>query len=89
MARAKTVKNLHLNELSADSAVRGVGLGAGESPGEAAIVVFVARGQLHSPIPTILDGVEVRVKAIGPIKAYSQWACPEGKPPESDLPSLR
>jgi hypothetical protein len=76
MARAKIVKNAHRSELTADAAVLGVGLGASEIPGEAAIIVFVERGKTHAPIPTNLDEVEVRVKTIGPIKAYGQLTCP-------------
>ena len=34
------------------------------------------RGKTHAPIPTNLDEVEVRVKTIGPIKAYGQLTCP-------------
>jgi hypothetical protein len=65
-----------LGELTADPAVLGVGVGAGDNAGEAAIVVFVERGKLHQPIPASLDGVKTKVITIGPIRAFGGPICP-------------
>jgi hypothetical protein len=89
MEQAKAAKSVHLAELTADPAVLGVGIGAGEAAGEASIVVFVARGRPHAAIPARLDGVEVRVKTIGPFKAYGKLRCPADKFADSGLTSLR
>ena len=75
LARAQTVKSAHLHGLVTDPAVLGVGVGAGASSADAAIVVFVERGKSHHPIPQSLDGLEVRVKEIGPIKAFGAMTC--------------
>lgn len=85
---AEQTKRIHLAELSADPAVLGVGIGAGETPGEAAIVVFIARGKAHAAISASLDGLQVRIKTIGPIKAYERLLCPAGSR-DSSLTSLR
>jgi hypothetical protein len=89
MEQAKAAKSAHLAELTADPAVLGVGIGAGEAVGEASIVVFVARGKPHAAIPARLDGVEVRVKTIGPFKAYGKLRCPADKLADSGFTSLR
>lgn len=89
VARAAAVKSAHLAEWTADPAVLGVGIGAGEAPGEAAVVVFVARGKSIPHIPAIVQGVKVKVKTIGPIKAYGRSICPRVKPFDLTLPSLR
>ena len=89
MERAKAAKSAHLAELTADPAVLGVGIGTGEAAGEAAIVVFMARGKPHEAIPARLDGVEVQVKTIGPFKAYGKLLCPAGTGVDSTLTSLR
>ena len=78
MARAKMVKSNYFATLAADPAVLGVGVGAGESPGEAAIVVFVERGKPHRQFPPSLDGVSVAIRTIGPIRALGVSDCPAG-----------
>jgi hypothetical protein len=89
MARAEAVKKNYLAELSADPAVLGVGVGAGDVPGTAAIVVFVQRGKAHRSIPATLDGVATRVRTIGPIRAFSRISCPARDPVRSSLSALR
>ncbi len=85
--RAKTAKRKHLAELAADPAVLGVGVGAGEKSGEAAIVVFVEQEKSHRPIPASLDGVTVQVKTIGPLRAFGRSSCSTMK--DADAISLR
>jgi hypothetical protein len=89
MARAEAVKKNYLAALSADPAVLGVGVGAGEGAGTAAIVVFVEREKTHRAVPPVLDGVKTRVKAVGPIRAFTGFFCPAGDAVPSRLTSLR
>ena len=79
MAHAKLVKSNYFGTFAADPAVLGVGVGAGQSPGEAAIVVFVERGKPHRQFPPSLDGVSVAIRTIGPIRAFGGSDCPAGE----------
>jgi hypothetical protein len=76
--RAKIAKTKYLATLTADPAVLGVGIGAGDKAGEAAIVVFVEREKARRPIPAILDGVAIQVKTIGPLRAFGTSFCSAG-----------
>ena len=67
-----------------DPAVIGVGVGAADAAGEAAIVVFVDKDKQHAPIPATLDGVKVKVRSVRPFKAFERLACP----PEKAAPKL-
>jgi hypothetical protein len=87
--KAKAAKNTHLAELISDPAVLGVGIGAGTAESEAAVVVFLAQGKRHGPIPPSLDGIEVKVKSIGSFKAYGKLICPSAKVVDSSQTSLR
>jgi len=70
VARAITVKDAHKQELSAHSAVQGVGVAASlDAPGEAAIMVYVLKGQPHDFVPASYDGVRTRVKETTEFKA--------------------
>ncbi|MGC2723083.1 MAG: hypothetical protein WA224_03905 [Candidatus Acidiferrales bacterium] len=60
---ARQIKEKHVAELMSDPAVQGVGVGASfDSPGEAAIGIFVLKNKPHQPIPTTIDGVRTRIK---------------------------
>jgi hypothetical protein len=76
VARASTAKNNHLTSLIADPAVLGVGVGAGDSPGEAAIIVLVEKGKPHAPIPATLDGVKTKVRAVERFRALGSCPAP-------------
>ncbi len=89
MEQARTAKSAHLAELTSDPAVLGVGIGAGDAAGEAAIVVFVTREKPHQPIPAGLDGIQVKVKVVGPFKAYGKLLCSAQPRVDSNLDSLR
>jgi hypothetical protein len=82
IARAEAAKRNHLAALTADPAVLGVGIGAGTTPGSAAIVVFVERGQVHRSIPPTLDGVTTRVRIVGPLHAFGNRSCSSMARPE-------
>jgi hypothetical protein len=75
MIRAKAVKTTYADELMSDPAVFGVGVTAGDVPGEAAIMVLVEQGKSHRPIPSTLNGVKVKVRYGQRIRAFS--SCPD------------
>jgi hypothetical protein len=89
MARAVRAKNVHLAELTRDPAVLGVGIGTGSRPREAAIVVFLQRGQAARQIPPSLDGVGTRIRTIGRLRALGTGTCPALRQVHASLNSLR
>ncbi len=63
IARAKVVHAAHADEWMNKSGVQGVGIGSSvDSPGEAALIIFLIRGFPHDPIPLVIDGVRTRVR---------------------------
>jgi hypothetical protein len=63
IAQAKTVQTAHLDEWMSKAGVQGVGVGSSaDAPGEAALVIFVIRGEAHDPIPPVIDGLRTRVR---------------------------
>jgi hypothetical protein len=74
--------------LMTDPAVIGVGVGAGDKPGEAAIVVFLERGKPHRPLPAALDGVLVKTRTIGPLQAFAGESCEKEEDRSRDFDPL-
>ena len=74
--RAINAKKNHVAALMADPAIIGVGVGAGDRPGEAAIIVFADQTKSHRLIPATLDGVKTIVKNVEPFHAFDVEACP-------------
>src|SRR5439155_11296918 len=74
--RAMNAKKNHVAALMADPAIIGVGVGAGERPGEAAIIVFADQTKSHQLIPATLDGVKTKVKNVERFHAFDVEACP-------------
>jgi hypothetical protein len=63
VARAKAVHTAHLEELLKRAGVQGVGITSSvDSPGEAALMIFLIRGVAHDPIPPVIDGLRTRVR---------------------------
>jgi hypothetical protein len=63
VARAKVVHAAHADEWMKKSGVQGVGIGSSvDSPGEAALVIFLIRGAAHEAIPPVIDGLRTRVR---------------------------
>ncbi len=61
--RAIAIQQKHLERLSSDPAVQGVGVAASmDSPGEAALILYVLKGKTHNPIPATIDGLRTRIK---------------------------
>ncbi len=62
-SRAKAVHTAHVDELMKQSGVQGVGIGSSvDSPGEAALVIFLIRGVPHDAVPAVIDGLRTRVR---------------------------
>jgi hypothetical protein len=63
VARAKVVHAAHAEELLKRAGVQGVGITSSvDSPGEAALMIFLIRGVAHDPIPAVIDGLRTRVR---------------------------
>lgn len=70
LARAKTVHSAHVDEWMQKPGVQGFGIGSSaDSPGEAAIVIFLIRGAAHPAIPPLIDGVRTRVRVSSRFRA--------------------
>ena len=62
-ARAKTVHAAHVAGLMIQTGIQGVGIASSlDSPGEAALMIFVIRGVPLGPIPAVIEGVRTRVR---------------------------
>ena len=61
--RAKVVHAAHAQEWMKQPGVQGVGITSSvDSPGEAALMIFLIRGVTHDPIPPVIDGLRTRVR---------------------------
>jgi hypothetical protein len=68
--RAKAVHTAHVAELMQQPGVQGVGITSSvDSPGEAALMIFVIRGVPHNAIPPVIDGLRTRVRESSPFRA--------------------
>jgi hypothetical protein len=62
-SRAKAVHTARVEELMKKPGVQGVGIGSSvDAPGEAALVLFLIRGELHDAIPPVIDGLRTRIR---------------------------
>jgi hypothetical protein len=63
MARAKIVHEAHTQELLSQPGVQGVGITSSvDAPGEAALMIFLVRGEAHNAIPPLIDGLRTRLR---------------------------
>ena len=61
--RARVVHSAHVSELMKQHGIQGVGItSSADSPGEAALMIFVIRGVAYDPIPAVIDGLRTRVR---------------------------
>lgn len=75
--RVMEIKGRHMHDLMTTSGVIGVGVGAGDTPGKAAIIVLVQKGKEPGPIASKVEGVPTKVREVERFRAYSgPWACP-------------
>jgi hypothetical protein len=62
--RAKAVHEAHVAELMKQPGVQGVGItSSADAPGEAALMIYLIRGEKHNLIPVTVDGLRTRVRA--------------------------
>jgi hypothetical protein len=62
-ARAKVVHAAHVDEQMNQPGVQGVGITSSvDAPGDAALMIFVVRGEAHNAIPPLIDGLRTRVR---------------------------
>jgi hypothetical protein len=63
MQHADVVRSAHAKALMQQPGVQGVGITSSvDSPGEAALMIFVIRGVTHPPLPPVMDGLRTRVR---------------------------
>lgn len=86
-ARVAAIKQQYAEQLLRDNpAIFGVGVGASEdSPGEAAVVLFVDRDMSYTP-PAVLDGARVKVRRSDRFRA---WGWNESQQPRACFSSRR
>ena len=79
MARAKTAHSAHVDEWMKQPGVQGFGVtSSADSPGEAALMIFLIRGAAHNSIPALVDGVRTRVRESSRFHAGSDGLRPGG-----------
>lgn len=70
LARAKAVHDAHAEEWMQKPGVQGVGISSSvDAPGEAALIIFLIRGEPHDEIPAVIDGLRARVRESSPFRA--------------------
>jgi len=87
VAAATMVKEKYVQQLMADPAVLGVGVGASEDAvGEPAVVIFVDKNAQHAPIPAQLDGIRTKVILTDRFRALSATTSQTNQPAQTALP---
>jgi hypothetical protein len=63
MQAALVVHAAHASDLMKQPGVQGVGItSSADAPGEAALMIYLIRGQQHNAIPAVIDGLRTRVR---------------------------
>jgi hypothetical protein len=79
VTRAKAVQTVHVDEWMKKAGVQGVGITSSlDSPGEAALLIYLIRGVDRPAIPAVIDGVRTRVREGSRFKAGLDGATPGG-----------
>ena len=77
MARAKAIHAAHVDELMKQPGVQGVGItSSADAPGEAALMIYLIRGEKHNAIPAVIDGLRTRVRETSRFTAGRRGAEP-------------
>jgi hypothetical protein len=72
LARARAVHANRVDVLMGSPGVQGVGVSSSaDSPGEAALMIFLVRGVPHDPIPPVIDGLRTRIHESSRFRAGS------------------
>jgi len=76
--RAKAVHAAHVDELMKQPGVQGVGItSSADAPGEAALMIYLIRGEKHNVIPAVIDGVRTRLRETSRFTAGRRGQEPE------------
>ena len=63
LERAKAVHTAHMKELMKQRGVQGVGItSSADAPGEAALMIYLIRGEKRDVIPAVMDGLRTRIR---------------------------
>lgn len=77
-ARAKAAHAADVDEWMKQPGVQGFGVSSsGDSPGEAALIVYLIRGTAHNPIPITIDGLRTRVRESSRFLAGRDGSAPQ------------
>jgi hypothetical protein len=88
LQKATAVRDAHAPELLARPEVQALGIGASyDNPSEAAIVLFVTKGQQRRPIPPKVDGVRTRVVEADLFEKRGRLSVQESRGLERQMPS--
>jgi hypothetical protein len=78
VARASAVHAAHVDELMKQAGVQGVGItSSADAPGEAALMIFLIRGEKRNAIPAVIDGLRTRVRETSRFTAGRRGQEPE------------
>jgi hypothetical protein len=78
LERAKAVHAAHVEEFMKEPGVQGVGItSSADAPGEAALMIYLIRGEKHNAIPTVIDGLRTRVRETSRFTAGRRGQEPE------------
>ena len=76
--RAKAVHAAHVDELMKQPGVQGVGItSSADAAGEAALMIYLIRGEKHNAIPAVIDGVRTRLRETSRFTAGRRGQEPE------------
>jgi hypothetical protein len=76
--RAKAVHATHVDELMKQPGVQGVGItSSADAPGEAALMIYLIRGEKHNAIPAVIDDLRTRVRETSRFTAGRRGQEPE------------
>jgi hypothetical protein len=76
--RAKAVHAAHVDELMKQPGVQGVGItSSADAAGEAALMIYLIRGEKHNAIPAVIDDLRTRVRETSRFTAGRRGQEPE------------
>jgi hypothetical protein len=86
--RASAAKAKHMAALMKIPAVIGVGVGAGDIQGQAAVFIYVEKGKTAGALPSQVDGVPTKIRVVKPFKARA-GSCPWSDAAFAGMKALR
>jgi hypothetical protein len=78
LERAKAVHAAHVDEWMKQPGVQGVGItSSADAPGEAALMIYLVRGEKRNAIPAVIDGLRTRLRETSRFTAGHRGQEPE------------